>query len=130
MTTTATVLCALVHPFTVTVSEYVPVASVEAPARLGSSREDANPFGPFQLYVAPATVFDVKLSVCPLQIGLLLPTVGAAGVGLITTVVVLCGLVHPPIEIVSEYVPEAATVTPLIVGSSKPEVKLFGPVQL
>jgi len=60
----------------------------------------------------------------------LLPTAGAAGVGFTTTAVVLCGLVQPPIEIVSEYVPDAATVALAMVGSSSPEVNVFGPVQL
>lgn len=101
-TITATVLCALVHPPTVIVSEYVPVAAVVALIMEGSSSPELKLFGPVQVYVAPATVFDVRLSVCPAQIGLLLPTVGAAGVGLITTFVVLCGLVHPPTVIVNE----------------------------
>jgi hypothetical protein len=129
-TTTATVLCALTHPPTVMVSEYVPVAAVVAETMLGSSSADENEFGPVQLYVAPATVFAVRFNVWPEHNGLLLPTVGAAGVGFTTTVVVLCGLVQPPIEIVSEYVPDAATVTLPIVGSSSAELKLFGPVQL
>ena len=45
-TVAATVPAVLVHPETVTVTEYVPVAAVVAPEMLGSSNEDENPFGP------------------------------------------------------------------------------------
>lgn len=48
-TTTAVVLCGLVQPPTVIVSEYVPVAAVVALAIVGSSSADVNEFGPVQL---------------------------------------------------------------------------------
>jgi len=101
-TITETVLCALVHPPTVMVSEYVPDAAVVALPMVGSSSVEKKLLGPFHWYVAPTTVFAVRFNVCPAHIGLLLPTVGAAGVGFTTTAVVLCGLVQPPTVIVSE----------------------------
>ena len=62
-TTTATVLCALVQPPTVTVSEYVPVAAGVTFVMDGSSNADEKLFGPVHAYVALATVFDVRFSV-------------------------------------------------------------------
>ena len=47
---------------------------------------DVNPFGPVQVYVAPAIVLAVKFKVAPAQIGELLPAVGAAGIGFTVTV--------------------------------------------
>ena len=58
----------------------------------------------------------------------MLPTVGAAGVGFTVTVIVTCGLEHVPFEMVNEYVPEAAVVTPAMDGFCTPDEKLFGPV--
>lgn len=46
LTVTAVVPAALVHPPTVTVTEYVPVAAVVAPAMDGSSSEEVKLFGP------------------------------------------------------------------------------------
>jgi hypothetical protein len=44
------------------------------------------PFGPVHEYVAPVIVAAVKFNGLPAQIGLLLPAVGTAGIGLIVTV--------------------------------------------
>ena len=62
--------------------------------------------------------------------GELLEGLGAAGVGLIITVTVPLGPVHPPTVAVTEYVPAAARVTFGMLGFCVVEVKLFGPVQL
>ena len=56
-------------------------------------------FGPVQLYVAPAIALAVKFNVPPKQIGLLLPAVGAAGIGFTITVVVAGELAHPLLAI-------------------------------
>jgi hypothetical protein len=64
--------------------------------------EEVNPFGPVQLYVAPATFEAVRLSVEPSQIGPLLPAVGAGGVVFTITFIVPAALVHPPIVAVTE----------------------------
>ena len=101
-TVTATVLCALVHPPTVIVSEYVPLAAVVALGMVGSSFVELKLFGPVHAYVAPTTVFAVRFRVFPEHTGVLLPTVGAAGVGFTVTDIVLCGLEQAPMEIVSE----------------------------
>ena len=47
---------------------------------------------------------------------LLLPAVGTAGVWLIVTTVVPAAPVHPEVVAVTEYVPDAAVVTPAMVG--------------
>ena len=79
--TTATVDAAeLVHPATVTVTEYVPPWVVNAlVVTVGFCTFDANPNGPVQLYVAFDTLLAVKLNVPPLHTAPLLPTVGALG---------------------------------------------------
>lgn len=129
MTATATVPIALVQPFTVTVTEYVPVAAGVAPAMDGFCTAEVNPFGPVQEYVAPATRFDVRFNVLPSQMGLLLPAVGVAGVALIVTVVV-AGVLAQPLLATTVYVPAAANVTFVIAGFCSVEVNPFGPVQL
>lgn len=48
LTVTTVVPAALVHPPTVTVTEYVPVAAVVAPAIDGFCTEEVKPFGPVQ----------------------------------------------------------------------------------
>ena len=63
---------------------------------------DVNPFGPVQLYVAPATVDAVKFSVEPSHNGPLLDTVGTAGIAFTTTVVLADALVQPFAEVVTE----------------------------
>jgi hypothetical protein len=63
----------------------VPDAAVVTLDIVGSSEVDVKLFGPVQLYVEPATVFEVRLKVCPEQTVLLLPTIGVAGVGFTVT---------------------------------------------
>jgi len=55
---------------------------------------------------------------------------GAAGVVLITTVVVDTGDTHVPMVAVTEYVPAISNVAPAIEGFCAEELKEFGPVQL
>ncbi len=62
---------------------------------LGVLEAEVNPFGPVQLYVAPATVGVERLRVEPAHKGPLLEAVGVAGTGLTTTVVEPVKLVHP-----------------------------------
>jgi hypothetical protein len=72
------------------------VAAVVALEMDGFCKADAKPFGPVQAYVAPDTVGVVRFSVLPAQTGLLLDTVGVAGMALTTTLVVPAGDVQPP----------------------------------
>lgn len=118
---------ALVHPLTVTVTEYVPEFAPVAFGILGFCTEEVNPAGPVHEYVAPATRLDVKFNVEPSQIGELLPAVGAAGVAFTTTAIVACGLAHP-LLITNEYVPAAARVIPVIDGFCRVDTNAFGPV--
>ena len=78
--------------------------------------------------MAPPIVFAVKLKVFPTQSGLLLPAVGAAGIGLIVATVVPAGPVHPFSVAVTEYVPDSAVVAPTIIGFCVMEEKLLGPL--
>jgi len=78
--------------------------------------------------VAPATVFAVRFNVAPAQMGLLLPAVGAAGIGFTVAVTVPAEETHPFTVTVTEYVPLAAVVAFVIEGSSSEEVNAFGPV--
>ena len=100
-TTTAVVPAKLVQPPTVTVTLYVPAIAVVAEGRVGSSNAEVNEAGPVHEYVAPATVLEVRLIVCPTQSGVLLPAVGVAGIAFTATVVVPGKLVHPPTVIVT-----------------------------
>jgi hypothetical protein len=74
-------------------------------------------------------VLAVRLNVLPEQIGALLVIVGAAGGGLIVTVVVPAEPVHPATVAETEYVPASAVVNPATVGFCAVEVKLLGPFQ-
>jgi hypothetical protein len=94
-TTTNSVPALLVHPFTVTVTEYVPASTLVAPGMLVFCVEAVNPFGPVQEYVAPATKFDVRLIVEPSHTGLLLFAFGATGVGFTVTLTVAGALAQP-----------------------------------
>ena len=79
------------QPATVAVTEYIPVANVDAPGIVGFCTFDVNELGPVQLYVAPAIADAVKLIVLPAHKVAVPPAVGAAGAGLTTTVVVPAG---------------------------------------
>jgi hypothetical protein len=80
--------------------------------------------------VAPAEKVEVKLSVDPAHKEELLPAVGALGIGLIVTLVVPGGPVHPLKVIVTEYVPLFDTVVAPMVGFCTVDVNPLGPVQL
>jgi hypothetical protein len=75
-------------------------------------------------------VLEESNKVNPSHTGVLLPGAGVAGVACTVTDVTPLGPIQPPRLMSTEYVPEAATVAPVIVGSSSVEVKLFGPIQL
>ncbi|MBI3509154.1 MAG: hypothetical protein HY064_00710, partial [Bacteroidetes bacterium] len=128
-TVTTVVAFVLVHPATVTFTEYVPVAATVAPAIEGFCDDDEKLFGPVHEYVAPATKLDVRFKVDPAQIGELLDAVGGDGTGFTVTTVVALLLVHPATVTFTEYVPLAATVAPAIEGFCDDDEKLFGPVQ-
>lgn len=70
----------------VIVTKYVPLAAVVALAIDGACCDEAKLFGPVQLYVAPATVGVLRVSVPPAQIGPSLLAVGVDGSGLTVTV--------------------------------------------
>ena len=127
-TTTVTVPDTPVHPATVAVTEYVPEAATVAAAIVGFCKVEEKLFGPVHEYVAPAIVLAVRVNVEPAHKGLLLPAVGATGLGLTTTTVVPAGPGHPATVAVTEYVPDAAVVAPAIEGFCVEEEKLFGPV--
>lgn len=100
----------LVHPATVAVTEYMPVARVEAPTMVVFCDVEVNAFGPVQLKVAPPGLVEVRLIVPPVQRVEVPPAVGAAGVGFTITATVPAGLLHPKEFTVKEYVPPAAVV--------------------
>ena len=102
LTVTGVVPAAPAHPPTVTLTEYVPATAVVIAEMTGSSELEEKPFGPVQLYVAPAIVFAVKLRSYPVQTGLLLPAEGVAGGGLIVTLTVPAGPVQPATVAVTE----------------------------
>jgi hypothetical protein len=64
--TVALVLAAvLLHPFTVAVTKYVPATARLALAMTGFCTVEVNPFGPVQLYVAPAIGDALRLKDAP-----------------------------------------------------------------
>jgi len=127
--TTAVVAVALVQPFTVAVTLYVPAIAAVAVGRVGFCVAFVNAEGPVQAYVAPVIADAVKLIVAPVQTGVLLPAVGAAGMAFTTTAVVAVALVQPFTVTVKLYVPDIATVDIDLVGSSNADVNVEGPVQ-
>jgi hypothetical protein len=127
---TFTVPALLVHPFTVTVNEYVPASAAVTPFTDGFCDEDANPFGPVHEYVAPVTAVVVRFRFAPIQIGLLLDAAGVAGIGFTTTAVVPKVPVQPFTVAVTEYVPALSAVTPLMDGFCVVELNEAGPVHV
>src|SRR5204863_139146 len=121
---------ALVHALAVTVTLYVPVAAVVALVIDGFCKAEVNPFGPVQLYVAPATVGVLNVKVDPAQIGPLLDAVGVVGIEFTVAVVDPAALVQPLTVTVTLYVPLAAVVAFVIEGFCSEELNPFGPVQL
>ena len=101
-TTTVVVPAKLVHPPTVTVTEYVPAIATVAAGRVGFCNADENAEGPVQAYVAPATVGVAKVMVDPAQYGPVFVAVGVAGKAFTTTVVVPAKLVQPETVTVTE----------------------------
>ena len=94
---------ALVHPFSVAYTEYVPEAAVVAARTAGFCSAEEKPAGPFQEYVELPTVLEVRLRSDPEQIGELLPATGAAGVGFTVTDTVPAALEgHPGTVAVTE----------------------------
>jgi hypothetical protein len=85
-------------------------------------------FGPVQLYVAAVIVFVVRVKVVPEQTGLLDPGTGVVGGGLMVTVVVLFGPVHPATVTLTEYVPASLEITLFTVAVWVDAVNPFGPV--
>jgi len=75
----------LVQPFTVAVTEYVPLAAVVAPVIVGFCNAELKLFGPVHEYVAPDTLLAVKLNVDPSQTAPPLPAVGAVGIAFTVT---------------------------------------------
>ena len=85
LTVTFTVAARLVQPFTVTVTEYVPLAEAVTLLILGFWAAYVKPLGPVQLYVPLVTLEAFKVSVAPTQTGPLLLAMGAAGTGVTVT---------------------------------------------
>ena len=56
--------------------------------------------------------------------------VGAAGIGLTTTLIVPVELEHPDTVVINEYTPEPLRLIPLIDGFCMLDAKVFGPLQL
>jgi hypothetical protein len=71
----------------------------------------------------------VKERFVPSHKGLLLPTIGAAGIGLMVAILLLATLVHPFAVAVTEYTPDAAMLEFAIDGFCDDDVNPFGPVQ-
>ena len=87
------------HPLaSVTVTLYVPAAATVAPATVGFCTALVNPLGPVQLYV-PAPGLELRLSVVPTHIGVLLDAVGLKEE--LTATVVEALPVHPATVIVT-----------------------------
>ena len=95
LTVTDTVPIGPGQPDTVAFTEYTPLANVVVLAILGFWVVDVKPFGPVQLYVAPAMADAVKFNVWPAHNGPFDPAVGAAGIGLIITDTVPFGPAQP-----------------------------------
>ena len=67
LTTTFVVPAALVQPFTVTVTEYVPASASVAFDFVGVREDEVNPFGPVHEYVALETAGVESEIVAPSQ---------------------------------------------------------------
>ena len=95
---------------------------------VGFCSTDVKPLGPTQLKVEPAVVVAVRFNALPEHTIELLVSVGAGGVGLITTTVVADEL-HVPSIAVTVYVPDAPVVTDARLGFCNVDVKPPGPDQ-
>jgi hypothetical protein len=129
LTVTLVLPAALVHPFTVTVTLYVPAIAAVALAMVGFCEVLLKLFGPVHEKVAPATVGVERVIVVPAHTGLLLLADGVEGIEFTVTFVVAALLVHPFTVAVTLYVPAIATVAPGIVGFCALLVNPLGPIQ-
>ena len=116
LTTTFCMAAALVHPLTVTVTEYVPLWAKLLFAMVGFCEEELNPFGPLHAYAAPPMLEAVSEIFDPSHNGLLLPVVGDAGIELTTMLMLPGELVQPFPVAVTEYDPEVDKVIFEMVG--------------
>jgi len=91
--------------------------------------DEVNPFGPVQLYEAPAIDDAVKFKFVPSQTAELLDADGDNGTELTVTLVLTGMLVHCPVVTVTVYEPASDEVALLITGFCRDDVKPFGPVQ-
>ena len=108
----------------------MPAFAVAALPIVGFCEEEEKLLGPFHEYTAPEIVVAVSDNVCPEQMGLLFPAVGADGSGLMVTIVVPTELVHPFTVAVIEYVPALFDAALEIAGFCVALEKLLGPFQL
>jgi len=124
LTITATVPGNDVQPPDVMVTLYVPLIATVADEIVGFCVVDVYAAGPVQLYVAPLAVGVVKFIAEPTHTGELLPAVGVAGSGFITTAVVPANDVQPVVVlvIVTLYVPAIAAVDEAMVGVREVDV--------
>jgi hypothetical protein len=129
LTTSVVVALLLVHPFTVTVTVYVPASAAVAPVIVLFCVEELKLFGPVHEYVAPATNVELIFTFDPWQTGPVLEAIGGFGVGLMVTTTVP-GTLAQPLNAVTVYVPAAAAVAPGIVGFCNVEVNPFGPLHV
>jgi hypothetical protein len=85
LTVTLVLTAMLVHCPVVTVTEYEPASEEVALLITGFCKDEVKPFGPVQLYVAPAVVDANKFNVLPAQTGELLLMIGGVGRGVVAT---------------------------------------------
>lgn len=116
LTITFCAAAALVHPLTVTVTEYAPLWAKLLFAMVGFCEEELNPFGPLHAYAAPPMLEAVSEIFDPSHNGLLLPVVGDGGIGLTTTIAFPVGLVQPFTVAVTAYDPDSEMVLFVIDG--------------
>ncbi len=118
-----------VQPFALAATEYVPVAADVTFEIVGFCSDEVKPFGPVQVYVAPATVVALSWTVAPEQYGPVFDATGVAGLVLTTTLVEPAAEVQPLTVMVTEYEPASAAAAFARNGFRCDEVKPFGPVQ-
>ena len=102
LTTTLVELALLEQPFADVVTEYDPEFIIATLFIIGFCNVDVKPFGPAQLYVAPATVVADRFNVDPSHNGPLLEADALAGIALTTTLVELELLEQPFDDVVTE----------------------------
>ncbi|GAC1589907.1 MAG: hypothetical protein NVS3B19_10180 [Ginsengibacter sp.] len=115
---------------TVAIKLYVPALTPRILFTVGLCADDVNPFGPIQLYDAPAIRSVERFSVDPSHKGPLFERTGAAGIGLITTLVADDNDAQLLTVATSLYVPAFRALTLVIDGFCNDDVKPPGPLQL